>query len=181
MNRGQHNTPEIEDVTKIVPDALHGTDDESCKKIFKNNSFKHSPRHFSFLGNGVYFWEGSFLLARRWAIRKAKENNSFKYAIIKATINLGVCLDLNKPEHIELVENVADKLQKKLNYPLNDPVVINFINDNFINLDTVRALNPKSKKPIFKGSRYINKTEPLICVKNNDKILEYSICEKDNV
>ena len=171
-------TPQIQYTKKIIPDALHGTDFASYKNIC-NKGFECSIGDDQFLGEGVYFWEGSYLLALRWAQRKTRAQSSREYAIIQASIDLGVCLDLSKPEHLEIIEKAVGQLRKHTSKELNDAVVLNFIDYTIQKLDTVRAIHPKGKHRIFKESRYLARVEPIICIKNTDMIITFELYEKD--
>ena len=173
--------PPIKYIQKILPDCFHGTDIASYKSVC-NDGFHHSTGPEQFLGDGVYFWEGSELLAVRWAIKKTKRARAQTYVVIQATIDLGYCLDLTKPEHLEIVEEAAQKLKAETpSYVINDPVVINFIDYAIQKLDTIRSINPKSKKLIFKGSRFLSNVEPIICVRNTENILYFELSQKDKI
>lgn len=175
-----YSLDEIQYVEKFIPDALHGTDIASYNHILKQG-FKHSTGEDQFLGDGVYFWEGSYLLALRWAIRRAKRNHLNEYVIIIATIDLGICLDLLKPEHLEIVQKVAQKLKETTSKSINDAIVLNFIDHSIQKLDTIRAIHPETRKNIFDKSKFLSNVEPLICVKNTKNILSFSLQEQDNI
>ena len=81
---------------KIVPDAYHGTSMQESEEILRDGGFICSNHDELYLGMGVYFFESSEWNAKDWASRRAwKKFRTDNIGILRATINLGRCLDLN--------------------------------------------------------------------------------------
>jgi len=164
----------IEKLDKIIPDAYHGTDFESAQEIVETSKFLPSKGEDSYLGNGVYFFEGSELEAKNWAIGKNKLN----YAVLQATVFLGKCLNLNIIEHRRLVTSMFNYLLKTRGMPkINDALVINIL-AQISPIDTVRATycQPGQGK-LFNFSRFFNYISPMVCVRNTNNIKEIKFAE----
>lgn len=93
---------------KIVPDAYHGTRSDYAQNVIQNKKFHISTGKEQYLGDGVYFFEGSKWNAKDWARRKFKGE---QIGIIKATINLWKCLDLNNKEHLMICVKTQDSIK----------------------------------------------------------------------
>ena len=160
---------------KIIPDAYHGTDFDSACKISSDKEFDPSNDEDDYLGSGVYFFESSRWHAKDWANRKAKRNGFDSYAIIKAQIDLGRCLDLNNFEHRKYLTTVVRDFERRGAVDINDAVAINFLAAQ-MPIDTVRAnyVVPEKGK-IFKGSRFYDYSCLMICVRNAEAISNMSI------
>jgi hypothetical protein len=160
---------------KIIPDAYHGTKAKDAENIC-SNGFNKSTGEKQFLGDGVYFFESSKAYAEDWA------RNRFKCEIIgvvKSTVSLGRCLDLNDKEHKDYVEHVVKELKERGMQEITDSVAISFIATVFEELDSVRAtyISPKYKK-IFKGSHFYKYSQLIICIRNLRHILKISLVYK---
>ncbi len=76
--------------------AFHGCDEETYKKVlYDNEPLLPSINSYDWLGNGIYFWENSFLRAQEWAIsycerdyKKHPDKEKKKPAVIGAVISL---------------------------------------------------------------------------------------------
>jgi hypothetical protein len=177
----------IEHFNKIVPDAYHGTSKANADKIIKSG-FEISIGDDQYLGQGVYFFEGSRSSAERWANRSYHLPDC---AVIQAMLNLGRCLDFHIPEHVEFIILAKDEiLKRQAALPgtnpekrkiITDGVVVNFLAKLAV-IDTVRAsqIIPKSKKPLiisktFPGSHFYNPQLLIICVRNLASIVDLKI------
>src|SRR5437667_3177918 len=92
--------PEYE---KIVPDAYHGTDVANIESI-NANGFRIGTGADLYLGDGIYFFEGSKWHAENFL---KQQNANCKVAIYRCTINLGRCLDLNNEDHKEAIRKLT--------------------------------------------------------------------------
>ena len=161
-------------VDKEVPDAYHGTELGVAKRIEKGERFKKSKRDDLYLGDGVYFFEGSSELAQDWAKWRFKH-----YGIICATIQLGFCLDFHTVRAVQIIRFVEEKLKKKMpGKTIQIPAVINFYVEN-INpkIDTIRATNVKVNRPIIEEDKFYL-SELIICVRNLNNIKKVSLVEQ---
>lgn len=158
---------QISSYNKIIPDAYHGTSYENALNIHKEQSFNSSLGDKHYLGDGVYFFEGSSKHAENWA---KKVKNFSQIGILKAVINLGKCLDLNIPEHMGLIQRVHEKLIKQNVQYLSDGFVIN-ATAKIVEIDTVRwSYTKPDLGTIYKGSRFFKVAQIIICVRNTKLI-----------
>jgi len=162
-------------LNKSVPDAYHGTSLTGMKKILRKGfSIGRDPK--SFLGDGVYFYEGSPELAR---IHAAERRGYKRYRIFQATVQLGRCLNLNTPEHCDILRTVRSVLierKKKDRDDLTDAFIINWYALNFEKqLDTVIwTLTKGLWSQIYPRSRF-RFNEPMIWVRNVGNISNISV------
>lgn len=142
-----HHSPEI-----VV--GYHGCDNSVAEKIFIGKAnLKASENEYDWLGNGIYFWEGSHDKALKWAKDSRKIE---KPAVVGAFIRLGNCLDLLDIEHIREIENSYSILEEE--YSLLDQPL------------------PTNTSPKSDGIRYARKLDCLVVERlhklNNDFIAE---------
>lgn len=84
--------------------GYHGCDISIAEKIFSGDEgLKASDNEYDWLGNGIYFWEGSHDKALKWA---EESRNIKEPAVVGAFLRLGNCLDLLDIEHIRELESV---------------------------------------------------------------------------
>lgn len=168
----------IEYKKKIIPDAYHATDYRSHFKILRNGwEIIRNPENF--LGDGVYFWEGSLRLAKWWGNKVAKEKGQDRCVIFVASIDLGVCLDLTMPEHIDVLRALAGQLHSMRDEKITDPLLINYFCDNICKeVQTVRGIfrGPGAKRP-FDHSRLVA-VQMIICVRQVQNITSTEIYEQ---
>lgn len=164
----------VEHISKIIPDAYHGTSSSRAKTILKYG-FTHSRNEDEYLGDGIYFFEGSILQAQNWASRTFEGD----IGIINAIINLNSCLDLTTEEGREIIKQCRKMMieQKKglseARFP--DTVIINFL-ASMTEIDTVRANYVRvSEKKIYPQSKFYDYSQLMICVRNEKCILKLSI------
>jgi len=174
--------PEYE---KIVPDAYHGTDVANVESI-KANGFQIGTGSDLYLGDGIYFYEGS-----KWhAANFLKQGNpTCKIALYRCVINLGRCLDLNNEDHKQAVVKFASQVRfwaadnqafcKKWNIKSPNNITVSFIINLAAQLskaDTVRAPFA-GQNPLISGSAIGASHIPaisrlVIAVRTPNKILE---------
>ena len=165
----------IEYVDKLIPDAYHGTSKSNASNIEVNKKFIPSRGPDLFLGDGIYFFEGTKSLAEWWA-RKNFPNEEI--GIIIAEIQLGRCLDLTIPEYRDLVKNAKCKIEKQeLKENITDTLVINFICAIIEpEIETVRYISKRGAlTKIYPGSRIYDSIHIAICVKKTNNILNFKI------
>jgi len=167
---------------QVVEEAYHGTDLRIAKKIEKGEKFRWEPRKAGepdlFLGDGTYFFEGSKAWAEAWAKPRYQ-----KYGILSATVCLGMCLDLNTKEGLQIVGlvqelmSVAQKVPKKT---INLAAAISYYVANIDQpLDTIRATHVKThREPVFEGKLPLYICELIICVRNIDRISNPELIEE---
>lgn len=158
-------------IDKIVPDAYHGTKLGNAVKILEEGHFIQSRDATTYLGDGVYFYEGSVWHALEWCKRRFAD---CEHGVICATINLGKCLDLNNAEHRALMKKVAVRLSKLGVKQVTDSVVINYFATNIEKVDTIRFSHVKvagKYGKIYQDSRIHDFSQLIICVRNQDVIL----------
>jgi len=77
--------------------GYHGLDESIGRNILNGyEKFLPSENTYDWLGHGIYFWENSFVRARKWAEDQSRraETSVKDPFVIGATIDLGNCLDL---------------------------------------------------------------------------------------
>jgi hypothetical protein len=157
----------------VVNDAYHGTSGEFAQLI-ESQGFKVGGVG-GFLGRGAYFFQGAdaFEWAHWWAEKCCKEGKFARpLGMIKASIELGLCLDYENPEHTKLIRKVADILKKRLgSRPFDESNVVDLIAYD-TKIDTVRA--PHYEK-VFSQSHFSEFKVYYICVRNIGKILSLQI------
>ncbi len=135
--------PQIHWVDEIVDQAHHGTDLLTADKIVAEGKFEPSrgPRHW--LGDGVYFFQGSFGMAVFFGKQKAKENQNLEYAVLRASVLLGKCLDLTTERYRKQLGKWIELLRAKTTLPLNRAWIVNsFARNGCGGFDTVRCRFP---------------------------------------
>lgn len=163
---------------QIVENAFHGTTWATAKKI-EVEGFEIGKSPKGYLGDGVYFYEGSKMLARNHV---TKRRRFVKWAILQSTINLGKCLDLNTPEHRMILEAVREVMIEEGGYDpedLTDALIINWYAVEYeTELETIRwNLSDPLWPAIYPRSR-IRRSEPIICVKKRNNISDSKIIDK---
>lgn len=81
--------------------GFHGCSQSVADRVIKNGGgLSNSNNDYDWLGNGIYFWEGSYQRALDWA----KQNTRITQpAVVGAFIKLGNCLDLLDSKYLEEV------------------------------------------------------------------------------
>lgn len=112
--------------------AFHGCDEETFQKVlYHHDELKPSNNSYDWLGNGIYFWEGSVDRAQQWAVsscarynRRNPDKPHKKPAVIGAVISLGNCLNLTDYKSGDILRTGYDILKYELE--LNEkPLPIN--------------------------------------------------------
>ena len=168
-------------INKEVPDAYHGTKLMDARKI-KAEGFEVGRKRDSYLGDGIYFYEGSIELAR---YHVANRRGLKRYGILQATVQLGKCLDLNTPEHRDILKTAREVLIENTEEDpddLTDAFIINWYACNYdTEIDTIRwTLFKQSWGQIYPRSR-VRHSEPMICVRNIANISHVQIVEEKSI
>lgn len=174
---------EFSHLTKIVPDAFHGTDAANVPSIRKNG-LRIGTGGTLYFGDGVYFYEGSKEHAIGYPKLKDKKK---KVAVFRCEINLGNCIDLHNKQHKNALQGFAAKIRhmafdspafrKKHNITaleqITEPFIINLA-AIICGADTVRGTIGHDI-PLYSGSRISADGRLVIAVRNLDKILVTSL------
>lgn len=171
---------DVDVTTNSINDAYHGTLLDDANKIIAEKKFIPSKQKDSYLGDGVYFYEGSRWLAANWVERNHGKNSII--GIICACVHFGRCLNLNIPEHRKILKKVKNKISQhpKVKYSgkkITDAFVVNYYATNVNrNIDTVRLTyickdyeNLYDGK-LYEGSNIYDFAQPMLCVRNQDRI-----------
>ena len=147
---------QIEHSTDIVSNAYHGTSVESAHSILENG---YTPsKQEEFLGDGVYFYLGSIDDAAHHAKRR---RNIRQYAVLRAEVLKGHCLDLSAGPHRKLMEQLYNKIveRKQLleehnidNIPLG--LAINILATKFLTVDTVLGVVVNKETVVYPHGPY---------------------------
>jgi hypothetical protein len=181
--------------------GFHGCDRETADRVVSGGApLRPSRNDYDWLGHGVYFWENDPLRAKQWAksqSQRAKEKGKdLVPAVVGATIDLGVCLNLLDAASNRLLESGYKFLkaaQARLRLPMpenrdlpGDPglllrrldcAVINSLHDLIEQqggepFDSVRAAFLEGD-PVYPHSAFRKKNHVQICVRNRRSIKGY--------
>jgi hypothetical protein len=156
---------QLQPTSAVTDPAFHGTSLENAQKILAGGWIP-SVGEKQMLGDGVYFFDGSHSEARLWAKRCHKP----PWAIIRAKIQHGRCLDLLEIKHQDMVLEVASRLRGKGIRDVTDALAINAL-ANIAKIDTVRAVRRKqSARPFRTGSPLETGFQIILCVRTLSKI-----------
>jgi hypothetical protein len=162
-------------IDKVVPDTFHGTSKTIAEHIVRTKKFIPSSGEDCFLGDGIYFFEAGKERAKWWARRRYRGQ---QIGIIIAVIQLGRCLDLSDPTHVELVKLTEREIEKtNVAKKITDTLVINFLTNKIDKeIETVRGYFPGYyAEKIFEGSRIYQYLHVVICVKRQENILTFNL------
>jgi hypothetical protein len=171
---------QIEYLETVVPNAYHGTSKSNAENIVNTGKFCVKPDPDLFLGDGVYFYDGSKELAERWATRKFSGQ---PIGIIIGRIRLGYCLNLLIPEHRNLVKQTAKEIrQKRFSQRVTDALVLNYFTRIIEpKIDTVKShfggFKKETVSKIFDGSNIVDSVYIVICVKKPECIVKFSMAQ----
>lgn len=166
----------------VTDQAFHGTTRTAADEIL-SSGWKLSRGDDQRLGDGVYFFEGSHSMARKWARDKHRrtDRSTPALAVLQSTVEFGVCLSLHDTDHVAEVERLKEGFESAGCTDITDAFIINAF-AIALKIDTVRGVRRrKTSKPILGGDPkkdddYLEwGTELLICVKNLEKILETTL------
>lgn len=168
----------VEYLETIIHDAYHGTSKEKAEKIITTGKFCISRDPALFLGDGVYFYEGSRKLAEGWARKKFSREN---IGIIIAKIKLGCCLNLSIPEHRELIKDTHREIRRR-QWKVTDAVVLNYFATIIEpQIDTIKChfgeLKREASRKIFEGSNITDLGYVVICVRKTESIKDFSMAQ----
>jgi len=132
----------VDFTSRSIDDAYHGALLEDAYKIIKERKFIPTKKEDSYVGDGVYFYEGSRWLAADWVERNY--GKGIALGIICATVYFGRCLNLNIPEHRSIIKIVREKISqqreiKTRGIKITDSLVVNYYTTNINKtVDTIR-------------------------------------------
>jgi len=165
---------------RCIDDAYHGTLLDYAKKIISEKKFMPSKQKDAYLGDGVYFYEGSRWLAANWVERN--HGKDAVIGIICACVHYGKCLNLNIPEHRFILKKVRERISqrreiKDRGIKITDALVVNYYTTNINkNIDTIRLTYiSESRGKLYEGSNIYDYAQPILCVRNQDKISKISL------
>src|SRR5437870_3007771 len=102
----------VQFINKVVPDAFHGSKLDTARQIVRSRTYVPSTGNEKlYLGDGVYFYEGSLEYALEWAQDKFP---GMPIGVVQSTIQLGKCLDLNTRRAVELIVWVREQIKGKI-------------------------------------------------------------------
>jgi hypothetical protein len=155
-------------------DGYHGTDRTSAAAIMGVRGFRTGCAKDPYLGNGVYFYEGSESAAWDWA---AKHFVYGERVVLRALVKLGRCFDMLEPKFAELLLETMEKLRRQGTLPVNEAITLEWIAKQY-QIDTIRALRHESK-PLRQESVFALGGRLVICVVNVGNIGKVSVSKQD--
>jgi len=180
--------------------GFHGCDKSVADKIL-NSPKEHltpSVNDYDWLGDGIYFWLNDPERAFEWAMQRCIAGKIREPAVIGAVIDLGVCLNLNERQSIELIQKsygdlreifaaagldinevkknkVPDKGGFNLLRPLDCAVIKHahkIVSKNGVKFDTVYGYFQEGSDA-YLGAGIKEKSHVQICVRNTSCIKGY--------
>jgi hypothetical protein len=82
--------------------GYHGCHTVTAEALVTGNAFQRSQNGYDWLGEGIYFWEDGPNRAAEWARQRFGDSG----AVVKATVDLGRCLNLLDTAHFSGLERV---------------------------------------------------------------------------
>lgn len=163
--------------------GFHGCHMDAASDIISGVGFKPSENGYDWLGAGIYFWEDAPDRAAEWAFRKFNKDG----VVLKATINLELCLNLLDIAHFNWLKESYEALTKRaIDLPSNknkrhylDYLVVETYCDDTISqggpaFQTVRACFPEGPA-LYPGSRILRETHIQVSVRDANCISELSV------
>lgn len=173
--------------------GFHGCDAATAEKVFAGQEpLRTSRNKWDWLGNGIYFWEGSPQRALEWAIEAIARNGKgsgvvLEPAVVGAIIDLGACCNLFDSASLEQLATAHEVFveamqQRSLPMPLNtgggtdkplrklDCAVIETMHqlrqmEGLPDYDTVRAAFGEGA-PLYPGAGLTERNHIQIAVRN---------------
>ena len=152
-------------IYKLIPDAYHGTSLEAANKILEEKKFIPGRGEDLFLGDGSYFYEGNLDRAKTWA---QKRNEGRAIGVLQVSIELGIFLDLNNPDHQRKLAASRTELERKEGKQLNPTWVINAV-ARIYKVDTIRA-TIRRRMHIMLSDFPVDMSEIIVCLRNPERI-----------
>lgn len=174
--------------------GFHGCSLEVFESVVRQGGeLLPSTNDYDWLGNGVYFWEGSEQRAAQWAHDVASRKR-FTPAVIGAVIDLGRCLDLTESACIELLANeyrmleaeydllgmsipqnagkTQDKLLRRLDCAVIEHLHKRLDGAGSDGFDSARGLFTEGG-PAYPGAGFTARAHTQLCIRNPNCILGY--------
>jgi hypothetical protein len=157
--------------------GYHGCHADAARQILSGSSLLPSQNGYDWLGMGIYFWEDGPSRAEEWARKRFGGAG----AVLRATIDLGHCLNLLDTAHFDRIartyqEVVRSSEQLDMALPRNsrkrhdlDCLVIDSYCEQIIArggeaIQTVRGCFPEGE-PLYEGSKILRETHIQIAVR----------------
>ena len=155
-----------------VDPAHHGTTD-TCAEAVLADKFLPSVDTQAYLGRGVYFFDGNEQIAEKWAQKAKEKRKSSGWALLRARVTLGTCLDLTSYAHCKLVKEMARQLKERNVQNVTEAVAISALVelDAEVKVDTVRAVQRRARsEQLIPGGHFYSGNIIIICVVETDMI-----------
>lgn len=171
---------DIEYLPDTVSNAYHGTGATEAKGILKEG-FQLPTISDDYLGDGTYFYIGSIEDAKFFARRRKNEK---KYAVLRATVLLGYCLDLDVPRYKHLLAriylhilerpDVKRKMDERNTEIIPLGLAINTLG-RFTTIHTVKGIqinreSVEEQPGPYLGSKMWYYTKMMLCVREQENI-----------
>jgi len=135
---------QVESANTVVDNAHHGTDLAKADGIVAGGEFRVSRGGNHWLGDGIYFFQGSVRMAVFFAKQKATAMRVENWAVLRASVLLERCLDLTTQRYrreldkwIELLKARHERLHLTRAWIINS-----FARKGCGGFDTVRCKFP---------------------------------------
>jgi hypothetical protein len=167
--------------------GYHGCHTNAAQQIRSGTSFLPSTNRYDWLGQGIYFWEDGPSRASEWAKKRFGSSG----VVLRATIDLGHCLNLLDTAHFDRIgqtyeEVVHSCVQRGVILPKNsrkrhdlDCLVIDSYCEQIVTkggnaVQTVRGCFPEGE-PLYEGSWILRETHIQIAVRDASCIHDLAV------
>ena len=159
--------------------GYHGCSLIVAERILTDGRFQPSTKAYDWLGEGVYFWEYAPYRALEWATLKCEREGGTP-TVLRATIQLGRCVNLLDIEHILGLRDMYQYLNAVWadNRPRNTDRGAHFLDreiiDTYCRSSALQPSNPwqtvrgsfAEGEPIYPGSKILTKAHVQIAVRD---------------
>lgn len=157
---------------------FHGTSVKIGSQIQATGVFQKADYPGSWLGTGIYFWEGD----RDRAVQFASGRFGRRYMVFKTRVRLGACLDLTQRKWVPILRDAYAELAERSRHRHESLVrnlgrkhyldfqVLNHVCDTRGGFDTVRAAFRDGSR-IYPTSELYDLSQIMIAVRNHSMIV----------
>lgn len=177
----------VEDLPDVISNAFHGTKAAYANSIAIQGFRLPEDKNIDdpYLGWGVYFYRGDEDAARKFAAMKYRRQ---AVAVIRATIRVGVAIDLYVRDHREAMVYAESELLKRGHSSVSLGAAIEFITNEMLRhpVHTIRAPQLPKRIPSIRAHFADSKiwgtyAKAMLCVRELSNILSQRIVYIENI
>jgi hypothetical protein len=160
--------PRIE-VSNQTTTGYHGTTLDAATQILENSFELPPPDTHSFLGEGVYFFDGQPSQAKRWASEHRAQTGD-KIAVIKSDIRYGRVLNLTDKEQSDYLKLFACEYQMKARARVTLAAIIDIAAEK-LRVHVVKAMRIPKNPDWIMNTAFSSDVEIILAVRDISNIL----------